>query len=68
MNDNDIADQLRLIYRCLRCMRRTKRWWAEFLFVWEASMVNAYLLMKEYYLAMGVEPKWTHYELSLIHI
>ena len=62
MNDNDIADQLRLIYRCLRFMRRTKWWWAEFLFVWEASMVNAYLLMKEYYLAMGVEPKWTHYE------
>jgi hypothetical protein len=62
MNDNDIADQLRLIYRCLRFMRNTKWWWAEFLFVWETSLVNAYLLMKNYHLAMGFKPKWTHWE------
>ena len=64
MNDNDIADQLRLIYRCLRFMRNSKWWWAEFLFVWEVSMVNAYLLMKRFYLANGLTPKWTHWELQ----
>ena len=62
MNDCDIADQLRLIYRCLRFMRNTKWWWAEFLWFWETSMVNAYLLMKKYYLAKGLQPKWTHWE------
>ena len=46
MNDCDIADQLRLIYRCLRFMRKTKWWWAEFLWVWETALVNAYLSMK----------------------
>lgn len=62
MNDNDIADQLRLIYRCLRFLRNTKWWWAEFLFIWETGMVNAYLLMKTYYIAMGFEPKWSHWQ------
>jgi len=47
MNDNDIADQLRLVYRVMRFMRNTKWWWCEFLFVWEVSLVNAYLSMKK---------------------
>ena len=62
MNDCDIADQLRLVYRCLRFMRNTKWWWAEFLWVWETAIVNAYLSMKKYYIAMGLKPKWTHWE------
>ena len=62
MNDNDIADQLRLIYRCLRFQRNTKWWWAEFLYVWEVSIVNSYLLMKRYYEAKGLKPRWTHWE------
>ena len=62
MNDNDIADQLRLVYRCLLFTRKTKWWWAEFLFVWETSIVNAYLLMKNFHLAMGIKPRWTHWE------
>ena len=33
MNDNDIADQLRLVYRALCFMRNNKWWWAEFLYV-----------------------------------
>ena len=45
MNDNDIADQYRLVYRCLRFQRNTKWWWAEFLYLWETSIVNAYHLM-----------------------
>ena len=64
MNDNDIADQLRLVYRCLRFMRNTKWWWCEFLFVSETSLVNAYLVMKKYYRAMGFTPKWKHWDLQ----
>ena len=60
MNDNAIADQLRLIYRCLRFLRNTKWWWAEFLFIWETSMVNSYLKMKKFYLANNLTPRWTH--------
>ena len=62
MNDSDIADQLRLAYRCLRFMRNTKWWWCEFLFVWEMSLVNAYLAIKKYYRAMGFTPKWKHWD------
>ena len=62
MNDNDIADQLRLIYRCLRFQRNTKWWWAEFLYIWETSLVNVYLLMKRYCKTKGVIPRWTHWE------
>ena len=43
-------------------MRKTKWWLAEFLFVWETSIINAYLLMKNFHLAMGLKPKWTHWE------
>ena len=62
MNDNDIADQYRLVYRCLRFMRNNKWWWAEFLYIWETTMVNSYIAMKQYYHAMGVTPRWTHWE------
>ena len=62
MNNNDIADQLRLIHRCLRFQRNTKWCWAEFLYVWEVSIVNSYLLMKRYYGAKGLKPRWTHWE------
>ena len=37
-------------------------WWADFLFVWETSLANAYLLMKNMYLAMGCKPKWTYWK------
>ena len=43
-------------------MRNSKWWWAEFLYVWETSIVNAYLLMKKYYLARGLTPRLTHLE------
>ena len=60
MNENDVADQLRLVYRVMRFMRNTKWWWCEFLFVWEVSLVNAYISMKKIYLAKGLSPKWGH--------
>ena len=31
MNDNDIADQLRLVYHLMRFQRNNKWWWALFL-------------------------------------
>ena len=62
MNDNDIADQLRLIYRCLRFQRNTKWWWCEFLFVWETCLVNSYLACKRFHEALGVPMKWSHWE------
>ena len=40
MNDNDIADQLRLVYRIMRFQRNNKWWWALFLWGYEVSMVN----------------------------
>ena len=62
MNDNDIADQYRLVYRCLRFQRNTKWWWAEFLYVWETSITNAYHMMCRYYVFMGLKAPWTHYQ------
>jgi hypothetical protein len=48
MNDNDIADQLRLVYRIMRFQQNNKWWWALFLWAYEVSMVNAYVSMKRY--------------------
>jgi hypothetical protein len=39
MNNNDIADQLRLVYRIMRFQRNSKWWWAHFLWGYEVSMV-----------------------------
>ena len=39
MNDNDIADQLRFVYRIMCFRRNTKWWWALFLWGYEVSMV-----------------------------
>ena len=60
MNDNDVADQYRLVYRCLRFQRNTKWWWAEFLYLWETSIVNAYKLYKSYHEFKNVKPKYSH--------
>ena len=62
MNDNDMADQLRLVYRWQRFQRNQKWWWA--LWVWgvEVSCVNAYVMMKRYCLLKGVKMPYNHYE------
>ena len=41
MNDNDVADQLRLVYRLMRFQRNQKWWWALWLWGLEVTMVNA---------------------------
>ena len=62
MNDNDIADQLRLVYRLMRFQRNNKWWWALFLWAYEVSMVNSYVAMKRYCELKGVPMKWNHHE------
>ncbi len=44
-NDNDIADQLRLVYPIMHFQRNNK-WWALFLWGYEVSMVILYVSMK----------------------
>jgi hypothetical protein len=62
MNDNDIADQLRLVYRLMRFQRNNKWWWALFLWAYEVSMVNSYMAMKRYCELKGVKMRWTHHD------
>mmetsp|Transcript_23196 Transcript_23196/g.47400 ORF Transcript_23196/g.47400 Transcript_23196/m.47400 type:complete len:93 (-) Transcript_23196:469-747(-) len=44
MNDNDIADQLRLQYWMMRFSRNNKWWWALWLWGCEVCLVNAYMM------------------------
>jgi hypothetical protein len=62
MNDNDVADQLRLVYRIMRFQRNVKWWWALFLWGYEVSLVNAYVSYKRYCELKGVPVKWTHHD------
>jgi len=62
MNDNDIANQLRLVYRIMRFQRNTKWWWALFLWGYEVSMVNSYVMMKRYREMKGVPVPWNHHD------
>ncbi len=62
MNDNDIADQLRLVYQIMRFQRNNKWWWALFLWGCEVSLVNSYVSMKRYCDLKGVPVPWTHHD------
>ena len=62
MNDNDIADQLRLVYRFMRFQRNNKWWWALFLWGYEVSMVNSYVSYKRYCELKGVPVQWSHHD------
>ena len=62
MNDNDIANQLRLAYRFMRFQRNIKWWWALFLWGYEVSVVNSYISYKRYCELKGVLVKWTHHD------
>ncbi len=62
MNNNDIANQLRLVYRIIRFQRNNKWWWALFLWGYEVSMVNSYVCMKRYCKFKGVPVPWTHHD------
>ena len=48
MNDNDVADQLRLCYRIQRFQRNFKWWWSLWIWGIEISIVNAYMIYRRY--------------------
>jgi hypothetical protein len=60
MNDNDIANQLQLVYRIMHFQRNNKWWGALFLWGYEVSLVNSYVSMKQYCELKGVPVLWTH--------
>ena len=62
MNDNDIANQLWLVYRIMRFQRNNKWWWSLFLRGYEVSMVNLYVMMKRYCEMKGVPVLWNHHD------
>ena len=62
MNDNDVADQLRLVYWIMRFQRNIKWWWALFLWSYEVSLVNSYVMYKRYCELKGVPVQWTHHD------
>jgi hypothetical protein len=61
-NNNDIADQLWLVYHIMRSQKNNKWWWALFLWGYEVSLVNLYVAMKGYCELKGVQVKWTHHD------
>ncbi len=62
MNDNDIADQHRLVYCIMQFQRNNKWWWAMFLWGYKVSWVNSYVMMKQYCNLKGVPVKWMHHD------
>jgi hypothetical protein len=62
MNDNDIPNQLWLVYHIMRFQRNKKWWWALFLWGYEVSLVNSYVAMKQYCELKGVPVKWMHHD------
>jgi len=64
MNDNDVADQLRLVYRLQRLQRNQKWWWALWMWAWEVTMVNAYMMLRRYCDWKGIGMPWTHHNFN----
>ena len=62
MNDNDIADQLCLVYQLMRFSRNQKWWWALWLWGLEVSKVNAYMMYRRYHELRGLTPEYSHFE------
>ena len=62
IKDNDIANQLRLVYRFMRFQRNNKWWWALFLWGYKVSMVNSYVSYKRYRELKEVPVQWSHHD------
>ena len=64
MNDNDVADQLRLVYRLQRMQRNQKWWWALWMWALEVSLVNAYMMLRRYCELKGVRMPYSHHDFN----
>ena len=64
MNDNDVADQLRLVYRLMRMQRNQKWWWSLWMWAIEVSLVNSYMMMRRYCELKGVPMPWKHHDFN----
>ena len=64
MNDNDVADQYRLVYIMQRFQRNPKWWWALWLWGMEVSLVNAFMMMRRYCKLKGVKQKIDHHKFN----
>ena len=62
MNDNDIADQLRLVYRIQRFQRNYKWWWALWVWAIEITIVNAYMMYRRFCELKGVTQIYCHHD------
>lgn len=62
MNDNDIADQLRLQYRMQRLQRNQKWWWALWLWGFEVLLVNSYRMYKRYCELCRLKIEYSHHD------
>ena len=49
MNNVDIADQLRAVYRCNKWMRKRKLYWLIFFWSLELLITNSYVLQRKYH-------------------
>ena len=64
MNNNDVADQFRLVYRLQRMQRNQKWWWALWMWALEVSLINAYMMLRRYCESKGVKMPYSHHELN----
>ncbi len=62
VNDNDIANQLCLVYQMMRNTRNMKWRWTLWLWRFEVSLVNSYHIYFCYHRMMGIDPDYNHYE------
>ncbi len=62
MNDNNVANQLSLVYCMMKNTWNMKWWWAFWLWGFEVSLVNLYCTYFCYHGMMGIDPNYNHYE------
>ena len=62
MGDVDQADQLRLQYRIQYWLRTQKLWFAIFLWIFDCSLTNSYVLYHTFHDIHGRRIPWTHYD------
>jgi hypothetical protein len=62
MNNVDISDQLRGVYRWDHWMRKRKWWWAIMFWCLQVMTTNAFIAYKKYMTLLKVKKQLSHYE------